>query len=152
MRTENNIKPTELFQYFTDTEDSFVIFNDLSSIEESEREGEKVYTYQSYQLHTSAPFEYVKEHAEELLKMLKAKEYESLAQMIREKRNKLLLDSDKFMTIDRLNLDTSSAIKFLASLKNIFNNSYTEYRQKLRDITEQPGFPYDVEFPDEPKE
>ena len=76
---------------------------------------------------------------------------DELAEKVREKRNKLLQESDAYMCLDRLNLDTSSAIKFLASLKNIFQNNYATYRQALRDITDQPGFPYEVEFPDKPE-
>lgn len=32
------------------------------------------------------------------------------------------------------------------------SNSWAEYRQQLRDITLQPGFPRDVEWPEEPKD
>lgn len=91
------------------------------------------------------------EITDEFVEKVKNFDYNKMAEIVREKRNMLLADSDKFMCLDRLNLDTSSAIKFLASLKNIFQNNYATYRQALRDITDQPGFPYDVEFPDKPE-
>ena len=90
------------------------------------------------------------EQAEELYSLVKQAEIDRLSAEIREKRNQLLTESDKYMALDRLDLDTSTAIKFLASLKNIFNNDYAKYRQALRDITKQPNFPYDVEFPKKP--
>ena len=62
-------------------------------------------------------------------------------------RNRLLDLSDKEMSLDRLGLDTSSAIAFLASLKQIFSGEWATYRQALRDISEQEGFPFNITFP-----
>ena len=62
---------------------------------------------------------------------------------------------------DRLGLDIpteftmttiiSSLKKFFTALKAITNNEWATYRQQLRDITEQNGFPFNVEFPEKPK-
>lgn len=151
MKTESSIRPTEKYQFYEGNEKNFVVFNDLDSIEEITREDEKIYVYQSYNLKTSATHEYIAENVDVLFNLVKTKEYNDLANAIRAKRNRLLAESDKYMALDRLDLDTSSAIKFLASLKNIFNNSYAKYRQELRDITNQPNFPYDVVFPTKPE-
>ena len=62
-------------------------------------------------------------------------------------RNALLDESDKEMTLDRLGLDTSSATKFIASIVKIFSGDWAKYRQALRDLPQQLGFPYDIEFP-----
>ena len=62
-------------------------------------------------------------------------------------RNRLLDESDKEMTLDRLNIDTSSTVKFIASVANIFKTDWAVYRQKLRDLPEQEGFPFDIAFP-----
>jgi hypothetical protein len=55
------------------------------------------------------------------------------AQEIRQKRDRLLSQTDWTQTVDNpLAGDTS----------------ITAYRQALRDITDQEGFPFDVKFPD----
>ena len=66
-------------------------------------------------------------------------------------RNRLLDLSDKEMSLDRLGLDTSSVIDFLASLKQIFSSDWAVYRQVLRDIPQQEGFPFDISFPVSPE-
>lgn len=150
MKTESNIRPTAVCEFFHGKK-NFLVFNDLDSIKEFEREGEIMYSYQTYQMETSATEEYVMENVNTLFSLAKQFEYDRLAQEIREKRNRLLDESDKYMALDRLDLDTSSAIRFLASLANIFKNNYATYRQALRDITKQEGFPYDVVFPEKPE-
>ena len=147
MRAESNDYPLPLL-----ITDNHVIIVDMETVEEITKEDGKAYTYEQYQFDTVATEEYITSNRDELLTMLKEKEYNDLAEAIREKRNRLLEESDKYMALDRLDLDTSSAIKFLASLKNIFNNNYAVYRQDLRDITKQPNFPYEVTFPEKPKE
>lgn len=72
------------------------------------------------------------------------------AALVRKIRNRLLDNTDKEMSLDRLGLDTSSATKFIASLIRIFNGDWARYRQALRDITEQEGFPFAVTFPTPP--
>ncbi len=77
---------------------------------------------------------------------------ESAAELLRKIRNKLLDSTDKEMSLDRLGLDTSSGARFIASLANIFSGAWAQYRQALRDITVQKGFPFDVTFPIPPKD
>lgn len=62
------------------------------------------------------------------------------AQRVRAKRNALLAASDVYMIIDRLEKETA---EYVAAVK--------EYRQALRDIPEQAGFPFDVVWPAEPE-
>ena len=76
-----------------------------------------------------------------------AKDEQAAADAARALRNKLLDLSDKEMSLDRLGLDTSSVIDFLASLKQIFSNGWAVYRQALRDIPQQEGFPFNITFP-----
>lgn len=83
-----------------------------------------------------------------------------LAAQIRAKRNELLNESDKEVAFDRLDLNIpteftmtnllSSVKDFFNSLKELKNNEWAKYRQELRDITEQEGFPYHVVFPEKP--
>ena len=72
------------------------------------------------------------------------------AALVRKIRNRLLDNTDKEMSLDRLGLDTSSAATFIASLIRIFNGDWARYRQALRDITKQAGFPFAVTFPTPP--
>lgn len=76
-----------------------------------------------------------------------AKEAAALARKI---RDKLLDKSDKEMSIDRLGLDTSTATKFILSLVAVFGGAWAKYRQALRDLPAQEGFPFNVVFPAPP--
>lgn len=75
---------------------------------------------------------------------------EGAAELARKIRNKLLDSTDKEMSLDRLGLDASSATKFITSLAKIFSGAWAKYRQELRDITEQEGFPFNITFPTPP--
>lgn len=68
------------------------------------------------------------------------------AEMARKIRNRMLDKSDAQMSLDRIGLNTSSTTAFLSSLKNIFDNSWAVYRQHLRDITAQEGFPFNIDW------
>ena len=151
MKTESNTYPEKLKITKFNEEQKCVLIVDMDSVVEKTRDEEVYYEFDAFEMFTQATNEYITEKVDELLELLKTKEYNDLADAIREKRNRLLAESDKYMALDRLDLDTSSAIKFLASLKNIFQNNYAKYRQALRDITDQPGFPYEVEFPEKPE-
>ena len=80
----------------------------------------------------------------------KERNEEEAAALARKIRNKLLDNSDAQMSLDRLGLDLSSATKFITSLSKIFKGAWTEYRQALRDLPTQAGFPFNVEFPKPP--
>ena len=60
----------------------------------------------------------------------KAMEYENLANLARSRRNQLL-----------------SATDYLALSDQTMPDNVKIYRQKLRDIPEQSGFPYEIEYP-----
>ena len=75
---------------------------------------------------------------------------EDAAELARKIRNNLLDRSDREMSFDRLGLDTSSAAKFVVSLENIFAGEWAKYRQALRELPEQEGFPFSVKFPAAP--
>ncbi len=78
------------------------------------------------------------------------KNEEDAAAYARKLRNKLLADSDAQMSLDRLELDLSTATKFIASLSKIIKGAWAAYRQALRDLPTQAGFPFNVEFPKPP--
>lgn len=85
-------------------------------------------------------------------------DYDRTAAEVRAIRDKLLADSDKEMVLDRMGLEVPSGISFSAWLEFLRKlgaavaGNWSKYRQKLRDITAQEGFPYDVEFPEKPNE
>ena len=79
------------------------------------------------------------------------------AELARKMRNKLLDASDKYNTVDRVfNFDLPetisttnviSAVKALIEgINGITANDWSVYRQHLRDITDQPGFPFDIDW------
>lgn len=77
------------------------------------------------------------------------------AELARKIRNRLLDKSDAQMSLDRIGLDTSTSVAFLSSIKSIFSNDWAVYRQHLRDITTQEGFPFNIDWgisPDAEKE
>lgn len=76
---------------------------------------------------------------------------EQAAELARKIRNRLLDSTDKEMSLDRLGLDISTPTKFIASLANIFSGAWVKYRQALRDIPEQAGFPFNIELPTPPE-
>ena len=77
--------------------------------------------------------------------------YNYTATEIRALRDELLAQSDKYMIFDRLGLgDSTTFVSFLAKLKSVLTGDIANYRQALRDITKQDGFPYNVKWPDKP--
>ena len=80
---------------------------------------------------------------------------ERAAEMARKIRNRLLDKTDAQMSLDRITLETSTATAFLSSLKNLFKSDWATYRQHLRDIPSQDGFPFNIDWgvsPDVKKE
>lgn len=82
---------------------------------------------------------------------------ESAAELCRKIRNKLLEESDSSMIFDRMGLVVPSGttftawLEFLRGLGRVLSNNWALYRKQLRDIPEQPGFPFDVVFPEKPE-
>lgn len=79
-------------------------------------------------------------------KAVEEQDKDRAAELARKIRDRLLDLSDKEMSLDRIGLDTSSTAAFLASLANIIQNSWAVYRQHLRDITTQEGFPFNIDW------
>lgn len=87
---------------------------------------------------------------------------DKLAADVRTIRNNLLSESDSHVLFDRAGLKLPETIStttlltafkdFISSLKTLVSGDWAKYRQALRDITKQKGFPYDVEFPNKPEE
>lgn len=103
----------------------------------------------------------VSENFDRWLSLAKANDFAKAAKEVREKRNALLESTDKDMAFDRLKIVLpenitaitllTGFIDFIKSIKEIKDGKIANYRQALRDIPEQPGFPYDVTFPEKPE-
>ena len=167
MKVESNLKPENKFEIenIIDGKCDIVFFDNVQEIEAIE-ENEKKYSFDTYRLKANYRDELEKELNDDIekykewLQLAKDTEFNELATIIREKRNKLLQESDKYMCLDRLgieipeNITTGTIVsvvkKFFEGLGESINGNYAKYRQALRDITKQEGFPYNVEFPIEP--
>lgn len=99
-------------------------------------------------------------HLEQWLNKAKKTEIDKLSADIRAKRDMLLAETDKEFALDRVNLtipEKVTASTMLNVIKDIFselgavcNGEMARYRQALRDLPQQEGFPYDVKFPVKP--
>ena len=80
-------------------------------------------------------------------------DYDRAAAEVRAIRDRMLADSDKEMVLDRMGLEVPTGVSFTAwldFLKKIgaaVSGEMARYRQELRDIPKQEGFPYSVVFP-----
>lgn len=83
---------------------------------------------------------------------------EDAAAFARKIRNKMLEMSDKEMVIDRHLLNKPVSDKWedwfpwINSFVDVVSNAWANYRQLLRDVPEQAGFPFDIDFPKAPNE
>lgn len=78
--------------------------------------------------------------------------------LIRRYRNALLSQSDKEVSLDRLNLSVPSGtsffgwVGFFRQIAEMLTGDWAKYRKALRDIPQQEGFPFNVEWPKKPGE
>jgi hypothetical protein len=79
----------------------------------------------------------VESDVEAWLSLARQEEYTTLASQIRADRNRLLAATDRTQLPD-------------APEDKDIKNAYKSYRQALRDIPEQDGFPYNITFPEAP--
>ena len=164
MKQESETKPTTGYE-IENIEGNIcdVVFYDLSSIEKKEvtsEDGSKKvsYLYLSYRINMSYSEKlnnYISKNYDTLLEGAKSKCYADAAAAVRAKRNKLLQESDKEVVLDRLAIPKDISISnIVGALKQFFesmNSNWIVYRQELRDITKQEGFPFNVVFPTKPK-
>lgn len=86
-------------------------------------------------------------------KAVENKDEELAASLARKLRDNLLKESDSRVAFDRFDIKVpsgssfSSWLSFLKSLGKILTSDWSKYRQELRDLPQQPGFPFDIKFP-----
>lgn len=163
MKAESNVRPP-LFNVRISGDDAIIKFATNiteKSIKETDEDDEQiVYEYDSYILkikNRSDLENNVNNSYDEWLEKAKQIEYDELAAEVRTKRDKLLADTDKDFVLDRINLNIPEKVTtstMLNAVKDIFavlgsvcGGEMAKYRQALRDIPEQEGFPYYVQFP-----
>ena len=84
-------------------------------------------------------------------------DYDRAAAEVRAIRDKMLAESDKEMVLDRMGLEVPTGVSFTAWLDFLkklgaaVSGEMARYRQELRDIPKQEGFPYCVVFPTIPR-
>ena len=137
MKTEGNLKPNKFTIEYKDKNKCYIIFCD--NIKEIIENEEVKYIYDMYRItiNARANLEQMLENEKEYtrwLELAKKQEYNKLAEEIRAKRDMLLAETDWTQVTDTALTKSEQA-------------KYKEYRQKLRDIPEQPEFPYNVTFP-----
>lgn len=90
-------------------------------------------------------------------KYAKDEDEERCAYILRMIRNNLLDETDKYCTLDRVLPETPDGnnigdwINWLSILSNTVNGEWAIYRQKLRDLPQQEGFPLNVDIPEMPE-
>lgn len=87
-----------------------------------------------------------------------ARDEDRAAELARKIRNKLLDSTDKECTLDKVlpAAPTTAAfgdwIAWLKELSNVATNAWGTYRQQLRDLPQQEGWPYNITWPAKPGE
>lgn len=129
------------------------------NIEEVQTEEGVQYTADEYTLTVPTSYglsERIEKNIESWREKAMQEDYDRAASEVRAIRDKLLADSDKEMVLDRLGLEAPTGtsftawLNFLKAIAAMVDGSWAKYRQELRDITIQEGFPYDVKFPNKP--
>lgn len=167
-QTESDIKPNKVLIENILNGKCDIVFNDdikeskESVIDEHGETSKRIkYTFNSYRIQTnyreSLETELKNDNNIEIwLSKLRNDYYNQKAQEVREKRNELLKETDAEMCLDRMGLKIpegstfSSWITFFKDLGKTISGDMAKYRQELRDITKQAGFPYNVVFPVNP--
>lgn len=96
-------------------------------------------------------------HGEEWLNAVKTRADDEQARSVRDERNRRLQASDTYMLLDRHGLTVPEGstftawIDFLQSFGRVLTGAWARYRQALRDVPEQDGFPWNVTWPEEPE-
>lgn len=100
--------------------------------------------------------ERIQAHLEIWRNMAQSECFAAAAAEARARRDQLLADSDSLMALDRIGLSVPSGttftawLSFLKKLGDVLIGDVAVYRQALRDLPEQVGFPYEINWPNKP--
>lgn len=137
MKSESNIRPNE--NYNIDIREDKAIITFFDNIQEITEDEETKYTYDVYEIkiqNRENLEEKLKdaEYYNSLLELAKEEYGQKLADEVRKIRDELLKETDKYLLED-----------FPISEEQ--KEKYKIYRNALREIPEQSGFPNDVSWP-----
>ena len=140
MKVNGSISPSPLL--FEHRFDGMAEMRFRENITDSKDEkGNTIFTYDEYVLTMTdrdGLEKIVQDNMEVWLAYAKQQETDNQAQAVRDKRDKLLADTDWTQTDD-------------APLSSEDKESVRKYRQALRDITAQSGFPQEIKWPEKPQ-
>lgn len=140
MKAESNIAPVAPYDITIVGDDAEIIFYDNVAHVELTGETPEKYTYDEYRLrvrYRDNLMSSIDSNVAAWLTAAKAKEYETLANEVRARRDGLLAATDKTQYADYPISPEKKA-------------AYAEYRQALRDVPNQAGFPNNIIWPDKP--
>ena len=129
-----------------------------------ERDDGEHYVYDAYTVETTdrpALGEIISGNLDAWIAAAANAERDRAAAAVRAVRDRLLSESDTKMLLDRMGLDLPDTItatsmltvfrNLISALKNAVAGDWAKYRQALREIPDQPGFPFEIDWPDKPE-
>lgn len=160
MLVTGKIKPNKYDIFHTKTDIEIYFAENIKENKENIN-GKEIITYDYDKYKTNILFRsdyknFIEENKDMLLERAKQEEKIELSKKLREKRNQLLAESDCEMALDRLNVEIpdgntfASWKPFFKALSEKLTGDWAKYRQALRDLPSQEGFPYNVRFPEKP--
>ena len=162
IKTELSERPP-VFTVNREGDRAVIIF--YTDIKEIQREdGETAWEAVSWTLESSWTdniMERITEQQAAWLAEAQADAYAEAAAKARSLRDKLLTESDAMTALDRFGMNLPDKVtattmltvvkEILTALWSITKGEIGQYRQALRDLPEQPGFPFEIEWPDKPE-
>lgn len=134
---------------------AIIFYTDI--VETQRDEGETVYEAVSWTLMrpwNAGLEERIRTNYDTWLSLAQKESYAEAAVEARVKRDRLLAETDALMAFDRLGLSVPSGTSFTAwlsffrKLGEALLGNAAVYRQALRDLPDQEGFPFDIDWPD----
>ena len=139
-----------------------IFYTDIKEIQRED--GETAWEAVSWTIESSWTdniMERITENQAAWLAEAQADAYAEAAAKARSLRDKLLTESDAMTALDRFGMNLPDKVtattmltvvkEILTALWSITKGAIGQYRQALRDLPEQPGFPFEIEWPDKPE-
>jgi hypothetical protein len=142
-----------------EVKDSFAVITLADNIEEHPAEGEEKAAYFTADIYiiTQPETPNIQQRLSDgfplFLARAKADDLAEVARTIRTRRDELLKEVDKRGSIFRLGLSAPEGgtftawLSFLRSFGAYLSGEWAKYRQLLLDVPQQPGFPYEIDWP-----
>ncbi len=147
-----------------ETKDGYAVITLTDNVQEHPAEGEEKPAYFTADVYiitlpeTPNIQQRLSDGAAAFLARAKEDDLAAAARAIRARRDELLKEVDKRGSIFRLGLSAPEGgtftawLSFLRSFGAYLSGAWAQYRQALLDVPQQPGFPYNVTFPQPPED